>query len=205
MCYPYINIHTHLPIESIHRTISAVGVHPYSAERFDITNSESRRELEQAIEQVDAVGEIGLDYSTEVNREAQKSLFIGELKLAKKHSKPVVLHCVKAFEPTMELLSTFRLKGVIFHGFIGSLQQMNQALERGYYISFGERTFASPKTLKALRECPLERLFAETDMSDITIEQVYERLSKYRMESPEELRKALWENYTRLFPHKADL
>lgn len=203
---PFVNIHTHHPVEEGELTISTVGIHPWSAAKCSIDREEdvaTKKELEAAFAQVDAVGEIGLDFAAEVDCEAQKRLFVAQLKLAKKHKKPVVLHCVKAFEPTMEILANFPLAAVIFHGFIGSVQQMNQAVERGYYISFGERTFASPKTLKALREAPLDRIFFETDMSEEdSIDEIYDRATKYRMESVEELQAATFANYKRIFPNK---
>ncbi len=206
MEYPFVNIHTHHPIEEGELTISTVGIHPWSAAKCSIDRDEdiaTKKELEAAIEQVDAVGEIGLDFAADVDREAQKRLFVAQLKLAKKHKKPVVLHCVKAFEPTMEILAKFPLVAVIFHGFIGSVQQMNQAVERGYYISFGERTFDSPKTLKALREAPLEQTFFETDMSEEdSIDEIYERATKQRMESVEELQRATFESYKKIFPNR---
>lgn len=201
MMTQYIDIHTHSELsETI--SITTAGIHPWQAEEHGVETPEQRRALETQIIEADAVGEIGLDFAAEVDREAQRTLFFEQLKLAKKHRKPVVLHCVKAFEATMQTLSTFPLAGVIFHGFIGSVQQMNQATERGYYISFGDRTFASPKTLKALRECPLERLFIESDTAAIPIEEIYTKISKYRMESVEELREAVYKNFNIIFPNR---
>ncbi len=194
----FVNIHTHTPSQS-DLTITTVGIHPWDAEEHDLANIDEKKALETQIMSAQAVGEIGLDYAAEVDREAQQELFVAQLKLAKKHRKCVILHSVRAFEPVMQTLSTFPLRGVIFHGFIGSARQMNQAVDAGYYISFGARTFDSPKSLKALRECPLERLFIETDTSDIEIEEVYERVSRQRMESVDELRVAIYENYKRLF------
>ncbi len=198
MTYPYIDIHTHSE-ESSALTIQTAGIHPWDAEEYDLSEIELKREVEADIATADAAGELGLDFVAEVDREAQRELFVAQLKLAKKHKKPVVLHCVRAFEPTMQILSTFPVK-VIFHGFIGSVQQMNQAVAAGYYISFGDRTFASPKTMKALRECPLERLLLETDTVNISIEEIYERVSKSRMESTEELREAIYNNFKTIFP-----
>ncbi len=197
MEYPYVNIHTHHPKEG-EVTISTLGIHPWDAEQHDLGNAEQKRAFESAIAEVNAVGEIGLDFSCDVDREAQRRVFVEQMKVAKKHRKAVVLHCVKAFEPTMELLSTFPLRVVIFHGFIGSAQQMNQAIERGYYISYGERTFSSPKTLKALRETPLDRLLLETDTAPIYIEEIYRKISALRMESVEELREAIYNNYQKI-------
>ncbi len=194
---PLIDIHTHSN-ESTALTARCVGIHPWQAEEHDLSNPDERKALELQIAPAQAVGEIGLDFAAEVDRDAQRELFVAQLKLAKKHKKVVVLHCVKSFDATMQLLSTFPLEGVILHGFIGSMQQMNVAVDRGYYISFGVRTFASPKTLRALRECPLDRLFIESDTSSTPIEEIYEMVSKYRMESIEELQEATFESYKRL-------
>lgn len=198
MEYPYIDIHTHRE-ESSAKTIHTAGIHPWDVEEYDLTDPDQKRAVEAEIASADAAGEIGLDFVAEVDREVQREMFVAQLKIAKKHRKPVVLHCVRAFEPTMKVLSTFPVK-VVFHGFIGSVQQMNQAVEAGYYISFGDRTFASPKSLKALREVPLERLLLETDTVSITIEEIYSKVSKVRMESVDELREAIYNNFKTIFP-----
>ena len=185
-------------------TITAAGIHPWSAEGSAFCSNDQeifssvRRELIAAAQQVDAIGEIGLDFAASVDRESQRKLFIEQLKVAAKCRKPVVIHSVKAFEDVMEILSKFRLK-VIFHGFIGSAQQMNRAVDAGYYISYGARCFESPKTIKALRETPIENLFLETDMARVTIEEIYDRVVKLRIESLEELKEALYNNYTNIF------
>ncbi len=207
MQYPFVNIHTHFD-DSSAITISSIGTHPWDAEESELASgdpslaNDARRSAEIDMTPAQSVGEIGLDFSTEVDREIQKKVFIAQLKLAKKLRKVVVIHCVKSFEATMNILSTFPLRGVIFHGFIGSVQQMNQAIERGYYISFGERTFASPKSLKALREAPIDQMFFETDTSDIEIEEIYERATKYRIEDVDTLREQLYKNYETLFTKK---
>ncbi|MFR9650460.1 MAG: TatD family hydrolase [Rikenellaceae bacterium] len=202
-----IDIHTHNPVEEGTTTISAAGIHPWSAEESAFCSDDKerysaiRKELIAAAEQVDAIGEIGLDFAADVNREAQRKLFIEQLKIATKCRKPVIIHSVRAFDDVMEILSTFRLK-VIFHGFIGSAQQMNRAVDRGYFISYGARTFDSPKTVKALRETPLEMLFIETDTSKVAIEEVYEKVVSIRMESLEELVAAIENNFTKIFDVK---
>ena len=66
-------------------------------------------------------------------------------------------------------------------------------------LSFGERTFASPRTLEALRATPLGQLFVETDESPTPIGRLYERVAEARGVSVEALREAAWENYKRIF------
>ncbi|MBQ6572336.1 MAG: Mg-dependent DNase, partial [Alistipes sp.] len=59
-----------------------------------------------------------------------------------------------------------------------------------------------PKTLEALRLMPLDRLFVETDESEVGIENVYERVAKARGVELEELKYKLEENYKKIFDIK---
>lgn len=72
-------------------------------------------------------------------------------------------------------------------------------LARGYCLSFGERTFASPKTLAALRETPLSQLFLETDDSPVSIAEIYARAAEAKGIPVEELQRATLDNYKRIF------
>lgn len=148
---------------------------------------------------VQALGEIGLDFACTADRNTQLSLLRAQLLLARHEGLPVVLHCVRAFEPLMRELDACKPRAVIFHGFVGSPEQARQALRRGYYLSFGERTFASPKTLRALHETPLSQLFFETDDAETTIGEIYARAAEVLGMSVEVLQRATLENYKRLF------
>ena len=139
------------------------------------------------------------DYAGTVGREAQLRIFREQLDWAERLGKPVVLHCVKAFEAVMRELAPHALRAVIFHGFIGSSQQAAEAVKRGYYLSFGERTFRSPRTVEALRRTPVENLFAETDESDVPIEEIYRRIAQAKDLDPEMLKCAIYRNYREIF------
>ena len=188
---PFVNIHTHRPtghgIEP-----ASVGIHPWEAAEGDLATAREH------VGPAQIVGEIGLDY-LRPDREAQLRIFEGQLRLAEAAGKPVVLHCVKAFEETMRLLKQFRLRAVIFHGFIGSPEQAARAVAAGYYLSFGERTFRSPRTVEALRRTPVENLFAETDESDVPIEEIYRRIAQAKDLDPELLKCAIYRNYREIF------
>lgn len=188
----FVNIHTHRPtgrgIE-----LRTAGVHPWEAQRDQVAS------IVPLLAGVDAVGEIGLDFLRGPSSEAQHAAFRAQLSLARERGLPVVLHEVKAFEAVMRCLAECEPRAVIFHGFIGSPEQARQALRKGYYLSFGERTFRSPKALAALRETPLDRLFLETDESPTPIEEVYARAAEARGERVEELQRATIRNYERIF------
>ena len=169
-----VNIHTHHP-KSGERTISTHGIHPYDAEGV---TTDSIFAIERTALEYDAIGEIGLDYSANINKEAQILVFKALLEVARHLNKGVVIHCVKAFEEVMNILSRYNLPFVIFHGFIGSPEQALRAAARGYYLSFGHRTFRSPKSIEALKVTPANLLFLETDDSTINIEQIYRQASE---------------------------
>ena len=187
-----IDIHTH-NAQTHAQTIKTLGVHPWHALNGDISA------VEAGAAEVDAIGEVGLDFACDVPRERQISLFRAQLAIAERVGKPVVLHCVRAFEEVMKILSEHRLSAVIFHGFIGSKEQAQRAVSEGYYLSFGERTFHSPKTVEAMRSTPLSHLFVETDESTTPIEEIYTKIAALRGISTTELSIATKENFSRIF------
>ena len=191
----YIDIHTHR--DTTATTISTIGLHP----RFATSGQLPRRE---EIEVVDAVGEIGLDYACNVDKQQQLLIFEQQLDLAEEFNKPVVLHCVRAFEQVMQCLRKRQLAAVIFHGFIGSQEQARQAIEKKYFLSFGDRTFKSAKTIRALLITPPELLFIETDESTSSIETIYTRIAALRNTSIKELLQTTNDNYCRIFSKKIE-
>ena len=187
-----LDIHTH-NAQTNAQTIETVGIHPWHAAIGDLA------EVERLAPSVDAIGEIGLDYACEVPREVQMAVFRAQLTLAKELEKPVILHCVRAFEDTIKIVGEYRLKAVIFHGFIGSKEQAQRAVNQGYYLSFGERTFRSPKSIEALRTTPLSQLFVESDESTTPIEEMYAKIAELRGVEVSELLKATEANFKRIF------
>ena len=189
---PYVNIHTHRPTGSGIKLRTA-GVHPWHADMQEVAT------LGERLSDVQAVGETGLDFVHGPAREVQFGALRAQLRIARERGLPVVLHCVRAFEPLMRELAACEPRAVIFHGFIGSPEQARQALAKGYFLSFGERAFASPKTLAALRETPLSQLFLETDDSPVPIAEIYVRAAEARGVPAEELQRATLANYKRTF------
>ena len=186
------DIHTH-NAHTQAQTIETVGIHPWHSLYADLSV------VKATVATADAVGEIGLDFACDVPREVQIALFRAQLALAERHEKAVVLHSVRAFEEVMKIVADYRLRAVIFHGFVGSKEQAQQAVHQGYYLSFGERTFRSPKTIEALRSTPLSSLFVETDESTTPIEEIYDRIALLRGISVTELIATTEDNFKRIF------
>lgn len=186
----FIDIHTHHPRPGVISPKMA-GVHPWDAEKNlplpDFADC-------------DIIGETGLDYASDVNPAVQERLFSAHLEAALRLQKPVVLHVVRAFEPVMKILSGFPgLSGVVFHGFVGSLQQAERCFAAGYYLSFGTRSLRSAKTREVIARAPLDCIFCETDDNpELDIAEIYREVAALRGISVEELLEQITESYKKL-------
>ena len=167
----FINIHTHTPTSS-HIEPQGVGIHPWQAEEHPFDSA--------MFHGAELIGEIGLDYACDVDKKIQEDLFCKQLVLAKEMGLPVVIHSVRAFEDVLKLLLKYKLEKVVFHGFIGSVEQAKRAVDKGYFLSFGFTAERSPKTIAALRAIPLSNIFAETDTSSRPIEEAYEMICRIK-------------------------
>jgi TatD DNase family protein len=168
------------------------GIHPWDVEKELCMPN---------FKDCDIVGETGLDYLTKVDKECQKRIFIEHLRVAQELDKPVVIHNVKATDDILHILSQFpTIKGIVFHGYIGSKQQAEILLKRGYYLSFGHRSLRSPKTREVIATMDIGRLFCETDDEpNISIAEIYTEVATLRNITTKELLDEIEKNYNILF------
>lgn len=150
---------------------ASVGVHPHDARNaLDEINTKLPKLIKG--EKVVAVGEIGLDYFRNLSKQdIQKEVFIAQLKLAKEHGLPVILHCRDAYRDLLNILDEHylpledcRSPGVI-HSFSSGPGYLQEFLRRGFYIGFnGMITYPGNTNLQvAVENTPLDRILIETD------------------------------------------
>lgn len=146
---------------------AAVAIHPHDAKTV---TDDTIAELKQLArnEKVVAIGETGLDYHYNHSlHEDQRRVFAQHLNIAAESNLPVIIHCRKAFDETMQILDSYSgsIDKVVFHCFSGSAEQAKIVLDKGFYISFtGVVTFKNAeKTRRAAAIVPLDRLMLETD------------------------------------------
>lgn len=220
---PYVDFHTHLRRgdaleilnvdaldEAAVRAAMAsecpfsLGIHPWHAAATEEQLSEALARVENGVvnSRFVVVGECGLDFAVEVDREVQRVVFERQVRLARRLSRPIVLHCVRAFEEVMNVLRTERVERAVFHSFIGSVEQAKRVAREGYVCSFSPRSLASPRTCEAIRQIALSALLVERDESAQPIEEIYEQIATLRGCSAEELRTIVFENYKRLIDNE---
>jgi TatD DNase family protein len=143
---------------------ATVGVHPHDASK---ATPETWKDLERLAghPKVVAIGEIGLDYHYDFSpRPVQAAAFEIQIGIAKRASKPVVIHTREAWEDTVRMLYG-RCDNGIMHCFTGDAAQARMALDLGFHLSFGGViTFPKAEELReAARMAPEDRILLETD------------------------------------------
>jgi len=115
-----------------------------------------------------AVGEIGLDFFRDLSpREVQGDAFRRQLDLARRASRPVLIHCRDAHAETLAILAEARVGelGGIMHCFSGDMAVARRCLDLGLLISLaGPVTYKNARALpEVARFVPADRLVLETD------------------------------------------
>jgi TatD DNase family protein len=159
----------------------ALGIHPLfvkQAQDGDLALLDAELALRKADPRLVAVGEIGLDYFVpELNesplRERQEFFYREQLKLARKHGLPVILHVRRSADRLLKHLRELAPPGACWqglgHAFNGSEQQAGEFIKLGLKLGFGGAvTFDRALQLRRLAaELPLSSLVMETDAPDI--------------------------------------
>lgn len=207
-----------LELSRSHRALyAALGLHPIVVETHQDAHLE---QLEACIlaagKKLVAIGEIGLDlYRDDPQFDRQQALLDAQLKLAKRHDLPVILHSRRTHDKLAMHLKRADLPctGVV-HGFSGSLQQAQRFIELGYKIGVGG-TITYPrasKTRDVMAQLPLSSLLLETDAPDMPLNgfqgqpnrpeqaaRVFATLCELRAEPAKAIADALLQNTEDLF------
>ncbi|GHU64048.1 deoxyribonuclease [Clostridia bacterium] len=144
----------------------ALGVHPDEVYTLDEEKISWIKEY-LSDPKILAVGEIGLDYYREHDKNKQKYWFDYQLDLARQSKLPVVIHSRDAHQDTYAILKTNEAQdiGGVIHCFSYSKECAKQYLDLGFFLGIGGvLTFKNAKNLKeVVRYAPLEQLVLETD------------------------------------------
>ncbi len=175
----------------------SVGLHPWDADSWDEADANALLTTLSAPD-VLLVGEIGLDKACEVPLSVQKSLFLFQLEVAARCGKPVLLHIVRAMSELLAIKKIMpNIPAWIIHGFRGGEKEAIQYLSKGFYLSFGQY-----HQQEAVKICPIDRLFLETDEFG-NIHEVYKLVAAERKMRLSELESSMEENFKRVFPLEA--
>jgi len=161
----------------------ALGIHPLyvpAAQDDDLDLLDEALTLYKDDPHLVAVGEIGLDFfvpalTEPLMRERQEFFYVEQLKLARKHGLPVVLHVRRSADRLLKGLRQVAVMGGIAHAYNGSEVQAKAFMGLGFALGFGGAlTFERATQLRRLAmQLPLEALVLETDAPDIPPQWLY--------------------------------
>lgn len=177
----------------------SVGLHPQAIHPIDW-----KAQLHWVFKALDfpavkAVGECGLDRLVATPRDIQEEVFIQQLKWAMEVKKPVIIHCVKAFDELIAIQKVWRPKiPLLVHGFHKNSQVAEALFTRGFFISLDDRI---PTSLTAqFLEQYQDQILLETDMRPCQIDTVYKQFADRIGWTLEKVKQKIEENYW-LFTH----
>ena len=153
----------------------SAGIHPWDTVQEPTGQDWEHLEAVATLPQVVAIGEAGVDLNLAgVPMFRQLQVFKRHIELSERLGKPLVIHNVKGADIVVGLRKDLKPKqNWAVHGFRGK-PQVAQMLIRagGCYLSFGESF-----NTETLKDMPEDRILAETDESELDIEEVIARLS----------------------------
>jgi len=147
-----------------------------------------------------AFGEAGFDRIKGPSLKIQKTVFEEQVKIAEEKSKPLFIHCVRAWD---ELLSeNKRLRPAtpwLIHGFRGKKELAIQLISKGMFISFWFDFILKPESSHLVKSLPKDKIFLETDGSGVDIRAVYKKVAAELDIPVKELKKILYSNFKSVF------
>lgn len=178
----------------------SVGIHPWYIDENKIESDlqiiESKLQQNNCL----ALGECGLDKRIETDFDLQTKAFEAQLHVAQKHGKPVIIHCVAAFQEVIEIKNRLKISvPMILHGFSKNAQIARQMLENGFYLSFGKYLLRNPELENVFQSVPNDRFFLETDTVEESIADVYALAAKYKNVELQELKMQVGKNFESVF------
>lgn len=174
----YIDIHSHqkatnhfscyntpFPIVEPLPLYYSVGLHPWYLDTYSEVDL-----IKPYCQNAFAIGESGIDKLCKTDFFKQIEIFEKHILLSEQYKKPLIIHCVKAFNELIQLKQKHQpTQAWVIHGFNKKPILTNQLLQHGFYLSVGINTPQS-----TVLEIPLEKLFLETDdILEFTIQEVY--------------------------------
>ncbi|MDD3999145.1 MAG: TatD family hydrolase [Candidatus Shapirobacteria bacterium] len=189
--------------------LPVVGIHPQ--EINDDINL-----LEELVKNPDsiAIGECGLEFVGEVDKERQEIYFRKQVELAQKYRKPLIIHARKAVDEVIEIMAEYKNLSGVFHCYSGGKKRIKKILDLlgEWYFGFDGNLTYEVGLEEVVKIIPRERILAETDSPLLTpepfrgqenrpvyVKYVYQKIADIWGESFEKTEEIIDANAKRLF------
>lgn len=202
--------------------VAFLGVHPWFA---DTVSADWLNRLDVIVRTSGCgIGETGLDKRCRVEFGQQEQVLLGQLELACRYDRPLVMHCVRSWGKLIELLeqnaSARNTPPMMIHSFSGSMETMERLSRMGIFLSFSGALLdpGQKKLQQVFAQTPMELLLLETDSPDqffddqgkkrvnicnepMFIPALYEKAAQIRKMDLKQLSTIVWHNGS-VFTHR---
>lgn len=200
-----------------------IGIYAWWAQELDASTYLKLRDLAKGDEVV-GIGEIGLDYTREPDRETQKRCFEQQVKLARELGLPLSLFArtQEGYKDMVNIIRQGKAEELdaVFNTFdivmlspqYDDKAVLSEWLDMGYYISLspGLLQCEGPAHEQRVKEIPLDRLIIDSDaykdpatnenpVEPADVASVAERVAQIKGITSEEVGRATKENMKRLY------
>lgn len=185
-----------------HHTMLSAGIHPWYL--LESTMAYQLEQVDQLASQfpVKLIGECGLDTLRGPSLPVQSTVFIEQIALAHKHQKPLLIHCVRAYDELIRIRREHRIQvPAIIHGFNKSHQLAHSLLQQGFLLSFGEAIFRTQSHAANSLIHTYQQgypIFLETDGSTRSIQDIYQHASYLLKISTDQLKDVIFANWKKI-------
>lgn len=183
----------------------SIGIHPWQANNIINSDWDALMSISHNNRMI-AIGECGLDKIQGPSLAQQIFVFKKHIEWSEKTKKPIIIHCVKAFNELMEIKTQFQPKQTwIIHGYYSKDEILKKLLSNGCYVSLGTNLLTKDEKLSNyLKIVPVNRLFFESDESEIPVSQIYQATAKILHIDLVHLRQQILLNFTNCFHLEPD-
>ena len=178
----------------------SIGIHPWYIDEnrleSDLEIIKEKLQLSECL----ALGECGLDKRIDIPLSVQITVFKKQLELVQQTNKPIILHCVAAFDEVIAIKKEMKIENpMIIHGFSKNEQVALSLLKNGFYLSFGKYLLRNPDLEKVVNFAPENQILLETDTIEETIYEVYKKAASIKGISVQEMKTMVFTNFSKIF------
>lgn len=174
---------------------TSIGIHPWFLTEENAESQWKALQKQVSHPSVLAIGEGGLDKLKGPDMELQVKILKQQVALSEEKSLPLIIHCVKAFNELIQLKKELRPhQPWIIHGFRGKEALAIDCIRHGFYLSYGEHFQEN-----ALKATPQEKLFIESDESEVPVQEIYQSIALVHGIGLQELMESVKKNVKEVF------
>lgn len=184
-----------------------IGIHPWLID--SVNKSSFFKLLEEKIDLIKCIGEVGLDKKFKSQTFQQQIVFFDEaLRYAKEYDLVLNIHAAGAWREVYNRLVKIDIEKAYIHWYSGPIDLMNTIIDSGYYIGLNPAWVIQDKHRVVAEKASIDKVLTESDapyryrglmLKPILVKETVSYVAKTRGVSLEEVIGKISRNYNLLF------